>query len=80
LVGLVLASRGHEQLACTLSGGQGVVPPSALGLLSPGSYDVQLFTADRKYISVWDWWIRATADVVAACADGLCEVFNAAVQ
>jgi hypothetical protein len=68
------------QLACTLSGGQGVVPASALGLISPGSYDLEIFTADRQYVSVGGWWIRATADALATCAGGPCEVFGATVQ
>lgn len=80
LVGLALSTNGYEQLACTLSGGAGVVPASALGLLTPGSYDLQFFTADRAYVSAGDWWIRATVDVLAACAGGICETFNAVVQ
>jgi hypothetical protein len=80
VVGLALASRGYVQLACTLSGGQGVVPASALGLLSAGSYDLEIYTADRQYVSVGGWWIRATADTLATCSGGPCEVFNATVE
>ena len=81
VVGLEISGHGYEQLACTLTGGQGVMPAAALGLLSPGSYDLELFTADRQYFSAGDWRVRATADVLAVCEGGLpCEVFSAAVE
>jgi hypothetical protein len=61
---------GVEQLYCTLTGGQGVMPAAALTTLPPGTYAFELFTANRQYFSVGGWSIRATADVDATCSNG----------
>ena len=61
---------GVEQLYCTLTGGQGVMPAAALAMLPPGTYAFELFTASRQYFSVGGWSIRATADVDATCSNG----------
>jgi hypothetical protein len=66
---------GSEQIACTFSGGHGVLPAADLGLLPPGVYDMEIFTANRQYFQAGDWSIRATADTDAICAGGvLCEI------
>ncbi len=81
VVGLELLAGGYDQLACTFSGGAGVIPASTLGLLSPGTYDLELFTADRQYFSAGPWSVRATADTLASCAGGApCEVTLAKVE
>ncbi len=64
-----------EQLYCTFSGGQGVLPGANLSLVPAGRYDLQIFTANRQYFLAGDWSIRATADTLATCANGArCDV------
>jgi hypothetical protein len=75
VVSLQSSAIGAEQLACTFSGGHGVMPASMFGLLPVGSYDLEIFTAYRQYFLAGDWSIRATADTTAACPNGMtCQI------